>query len=344
MTRQGMRAVEAPSFAEGKTRGVTLQERHVLSMLLLRTGYDFDVSGGSGAGDILSDAAYRVAQEITVQADGSPLHNVNGHTLGKIQKLLGREEYSQTDPTTDAAGTSEADRESFIPIPFSMPYSKRPHEFGLPTPTAKARLLVKWLSGGDLVDGEDGAIALSNVDPDLYEVPIYGVPAEPYSKWGAVSIRKIEKDVVSDGQITVDFDHLTNGQELRLVIIEGMAQGANADEFLYNDSVVTDVGPLDIANQEEFESVPFSVLQQRNKVAYQLSALETGVGILDAAEDRETGRGELWTVRGSQRPFLKLDVAKQTNDTKVIVTTVAGIRGRVPQGAGSRGAASGRGR
>lgn len=338
MPRKGFRKIEAPDFEEGSTTGVPILPRHVVSYLLLRTLYDFDVTGGTGSGDILGDAAFRVPAEITVQADGSPLHNFDGRTAGVLQRLFGTEEYAQTDPTTDAAGTSEADRESVVPIPFFMPHSKNPDEFALPTPRAKARLQVRWMNAGELVDGEDGDVAVSNVAPELYEAPVYGVPAEPYAKWGAVSIRKTTKDVGQDGEVTIKLDHLTNGQELRMVLVEGLAKGTNDDEYLHDDAVVTEVGPLDIDDREEFEAVDFAVLQNRNKVEYGLAALETGVAVLDAAEDRRTSRGELWLVSGDQSPFLKLRVAKQTNDTKVVVTTLAAHRGA----AGSRG--NGRGR
>lgn len=334
MARKGMRVQDAPDFVAGKRKEVAITPENVVSYHLLRTEYDTSVAGGSGAGSVLGDAAYRLPKVITIQAGGRPLHHVNGHTIRRIVQAFYPEEFAQTDPADLSAGGGDTARESLVPIPYFLPYSKTPDEFALPTTRAKPRALVDWGSGPDLVDGEDGVVSLSNVETELIEVPLYGVTlpngqAPPPDFYGVVSIRHTVKEITQDGTPTVKLDWLEEGQEIRAVIVEGMAKDdANNDEFLHDDRVVEKVGPLQVAGTEEFEQVDAGVIQNRNKVTYQRGSLLTGTYILDAAEDRRTGPGDLWTVAGEKDPTLDLQVAAQTNDTQVVVTTIAVVRGK----------------
>ncbi|NIP59758.1 MAG: hypothetical protein GWM92_15745 [Gemmatimonadetes bacterium] len=352
MPRKGFRTQTAPDFVEARRKEEPIKARNLVSYHLLRTQYDWDVTGGTGAGDVLSDAAYRVAREITIQAGGRPLHHFRGHTMGKIVALFFPEEFAQTDPSDDAAGINETGRESIIPIPYYMPWAFLQDEFALPTRDADARILVDWAAAAELVDGEDGAPVIQNVTTELLEAALFGVElpngqTPPSEFWGAVSLRHTVKAVTQDGTITVDLKWLENGQELRLVMVEGMAKGANNDEYLHDDLVVEKVGPLDIDGVEEFEEVDSGPLQNRNKVEYERSALETGVYVLDAAEDKRTQRGDIWLVRGEEKPTLDLQVSKQANDTRVVVTTLAVTRGqreRILRGARQARAAQATGR
>lgn len=327
--RIGSREQEAPDYSEGRTTSVEIQERHLLAQHDLIVDYDWAVTGGGGAGDILDDAAYRLVRELSVESGQGTLHHVRGDTLGVIQRLWGTEEYAQTDPTTDAAGTDEDDRQAIIPIPYYVLHSLTPYEAALPTWAAQARLQVTWDDISALVDGEDGDPAIDNAATQLIERPIFGVSKKPASRWAGMSIRKVERAITQDGSVIFDLDHLTRGQELMVVIVQGMAKDdSNDDEYLFDDSVVTKIGPLDIDGSEEFRRTRADAIQQRNKVVYERSSLETGVWVLDAAEDMRTGRGELWTVRGEERPELEIEVVKATNATRVIVTTIALTRGR----------------
>lgn len=332
MPRLGMRKIPAPDFTEGRREEKQVQKRNVVAMYLLRIGYDWNVSGGTGVGSILSDAAYRILRTVTVQTGGRPLHSVRGHTLGKIVKLFFPQEYASTDPTSLAAGATETGRETEIPIPFFMPWSVNPSEFGLPTPVADARVIIDGAEADELATGEDGDPSFTNVETELNERPYEGVPAQPYAKWGAMGVRHVTRAVNQDGTLSIDLDHLNRGQELRAVIVEGFSGKSASEEFQYDDAVVEEIGPLDIDGAEEFEAVRASTLQNVNKVDYELASKETGVYVLDAAPNGRTMRGELWRVRGAEKPFLDLKVTKQSGDCQVVVTTIAVSRGKRQSG------------
>lgn len=323
--RYGMRQVQAPDFSVGGRRDVRLEKESLLRQLTLRTAYTFGTAGGTGVGTIYGDAAYRLARQIQLFAGQRPIHNVDGRALGKIVKLFFPEEYAQTNPANLTASSSHS-CVSEIPIPFFMFQSLVEEQFALPTMADGVfRLVVDWGVAQDLAKGNDGTVSISAATTELYETPIYGVDPRPFSKWAGLRLSTYRKDVTQTGKITIQLEDMEPGIEIRALLIEGLAGGSGGTGFDPNNSVISDIA-FRINGRDEYEQVRASVIQNRNKVQYQLSSLETGVYVLDAAENWRTERGQLWTVGAGEQPVLTFNVAKQSGDNEVVVTAISAVR------------------
>ncbi len=328
MARRVMRKVTAPDFSVAARKDVEIRQQSLLSGLMLVTGYSYTVTGGTGAGNIFTDAAFRLARAITLMVGGKPLHHVRGHTLGVLEKLFEKEQFTQTNPTTDAAGT-ENSREATIFLPFYMPASIVPDEFAFPAYANKARLVVDWAAALELIDssGDATSAAFSNVVTKLYEVPLEGVPKAPASRWGAFRMRHVTKEITQSGTPQVELDHLQPGEEIRAIIVESFNAGSSGQRYSYSSSVINNLR-FEVNGRDEYEQVDFADLQNRNKREYRLSSKQTGVAVIDFAEDRRTDPGQLLVIEPGTSPVLYLDVTKQSGDNLVVVTTLTALRGR----------------
>jgi hypothetical protein len=334
--RYGLRSIDPVAFSEGARREIAIPRAGILRELIHELEYDYYVTGGSGAGAIANRPAFRMVGNVQVQIEGAgadaTLHNVRGHTLGVIDKLFMAQATPQWGPTDDAATTDENDRKSTVRIPFFVPFSKTPDECALPAAVAKPTLIIDNGSGSELVtsDGDFTTIDITNAVPKLFARRIYGVPEQPYSKWAAMSLRKTEFEVAASGSKNLELSHLRPGMDLVRIIIEAFAGGSSGAQYAENDSLVTAL-ELEINGVKEFEEVPWATLQRINATNYQLSWMETGVAVIDFAEDQLTHRGQVITLTGNQAPVLSLDYTKQTGDCKVVVTTMAIRRGILPR-------------
>lgn len=320
----GKRSIKPPTFSEGAQTSEALRRENVVKMYLLRVVYDVVLTGGTGAGAPFADAAYRLLRSVQINVGGTLIH-ANGHTLGKIVKLFFPALYPQTDPTDDSAGT-ETGREAYIPIPFFMPWSMDPDEFGFPSAQAQGTILPTWANAAELftTDADFTASEIQNAVVNLYEHYYIGAKRPPMS-FSGLQIRRKELAVDSSGSPQLSLDHLRKGQELRAVILEGFAGGSGGQRYDYNDDVLAEIR-LDLNGRDVVEATPFSVLQADNVVEYELSARETGVAVaFDAATDKRTRFGDLPVVSSEEPPTLYLSTSKETGDCKVVATTIATI-------------------
>lgn len=320
----GKRKIQAPDHSEGSVTSEALRRGNVVKQYILRTQYGTTIDDGSGAGAPFADAAYRLLRSVQINVGGTLIH-VNGHTIGKLVRLFYPALFPQADPTDDAAA-SETDLESLIPIPFFMPHSLDPNEFGFPSGKADGSIITSWANAEELFDTDADFTGSSIDDPEveLYEHYYIGHGRDPMD-FSGLQIRRQELAVDSSGSPQLDLSHLRNGQELRMVLLEAFAGGSGGIRHNYDDDVLTEVR-LELNGEDVVEATPFSVLQADNVVDYDLSSRETGVVVaFDAATDMRTTFGSLPVIRGAEKPTLYLKTAKQTGDCKIVATTIAAI-------------------
>lgn len=320
--RKGLKRITAPAFTSAGRTEVEIKHRNLLSSLLLRVAYTWTVTGGTGAGTVFPDAAHRLVRLITLYKGGKAFFTVRGHTLGKMLKLFGTEEYSQTVPSDDAAAAYTG--VSFIEIPLYMLHSLLADEFSMPPdPNNPIRAVIDWAGPDDLTyDHDYTSAAFSNVSVELFEQSLLDTP----HLGGIVLVRKFEKDVAAAGDLTFELANgLNPGEELRWIILESFEGGASGIEYQHSSDIIETIR-IEANGQDEYEEVSFEAVQQLNKKDYALSSLETGVAVWDAAEDKRTGRGELLTLGRNHDLKIPLTVAAGTGDTKVVLTTVSVVR------------------
>lgn len=327
MSWTSQREITAPDFTAGRDRQIALPKENVVRGLQSILDYSVVVTGGSGAGAPLADAAHRTHDVVHVERKGIPIHHVKGHTLGRIVKLLRPAEWPQADASDDAAATY-SDLKARVYVPF---YPLRVHEelarqFGLSTRRQNAiNFHVKWGEAADLfnqdVDFTSAAFGGSEA-PKLIEEMRKGVTEDPASKWGVVSYRHIEKVFSSDQQLAIQLEHLTPGTFVARIFVEVFNEGSGDSLHQYADDVATQ-GRLRMNGANEFEEFDVTDIQARNKAEYGLASVETGVFCLDFAEDGNVLPGQIPVVRDGERPTLYLDVdyTGANGEHKVVVTT-----------------------
>jgi len=321
MPRYGLERVKAPRFVAGGSDSVELRQRNVVAAWVLSVLYDWVVTGGTGVGTIRSDASAHLINKIVLSVNGSDVQVYDGPFLDVYTLMFMNQVFTQTVPTALAAATNQTARKALFLLPQQMGWSYTPEEFGMPSAGVNSpTLTIFWNSGRRLAIGSDGVITLPNATCELFERP-YTDPMPPKGGFQPLLIKQISEDVVATGQLKLDLKQLVPGHELRAIFLQAYAGGAAGEDYAANDSVVTNVR-FTLGGRAKIENVPFSVIQQLNKTNYGTSALKVGLAVLDAAEDKRTARGELWTVTGQERPYLELDVVKQAGDNKVVITTV----------------------
>lgn len=317
------------AYAAGKKSTVPLRVRNVVYAYLLHALYTWNVVGGTGAGDIQPDASHRIVNEVRMRGNDDDLQVFSGSFLYLYSLMFLSQLMPQVVPTTDVAGTVEANRESWLIIPGVMGHTYYPDEWGIP-PLRDPTLTFHWADGSELVtSAADGAVSLTAVQLELYEKYFAPPVTPPPGGFNPLLIKQWEKAVLQNGKLQVDLEGLMSGpqggpgHELRALFIEGLADGVAGAQFAHNDSVISTV-KLSGSGKLWQELVNFSLIQAENVSEYQLAAKMTGVAVLDsAAHDRDTRRGQLWTVLGRETPVLDLEVAVQgAGQNRVRVTAV----------------------
>lgn len=329
---------KAPTFSEGNSASERLPvEDLVLRELRVLNEFDWYVTGGSGAGSIVADPAFRTLRdiEISVQSAGAnaTLHKTFGHTLGVLERMFQDGTTPQTVPTTDVATTDENDRICTTPIPFDVPWTDFPNRAGLPLALAKPTLALRYFNGAGLVTiaGDATSYDITNGVTELYGRPYYGEdvrgnPKRPFQHWDVVSIRSLVRDITADGEEGISLDHLRPGMDLLDVIVEGLVDGASLESYVYDNDLVEKVG-LVVNGVKEFELLDFPRYQDMNAVEFNRSSAETGVVVLSSHVDRDTRPGKVWRV-SSGVPRVDLEWAYQASgQNRIVVTTISRIRG-----------------
>lgn len=326
MARRNREAIDAPEFKQNQPARVELRRQNVVRAYLLTMLYDFAVTGGTGAGTIFEDAHARLLRFLQFKIGGRDLIAVSGQLLRLYQRVFGLREFVQLRPTTLAAG-NENGRRAWWFLPLFMPHSFNEDQFAAPTSILPVmELVVTWGVASDMTQGENGALAISNPDVDLYEV-FHDDPALPLASYDALRMVQYTREITQSGPVRIQLTELVPGDEIRAVFVELFGGGAAGADYEYNDAVATHLR-LVVSGDEVRKRVPVEIIQQDNRVVYDLDQIITGLAVLDAAEDKSTATGQLWTVAGQTTPTLDVDAVKVAGDCKVVVTVVY-VRGRL---------------
>lgn len=307
---------------------ITIPRQFILTGMLMRFLANFTVTGGTGAGTIPADALARYFRQIRIVLDGETIGTTRGQTLRRISRFFDPAALEQTPPASLAAGTNTAVEYSLL-LPFSMPHSNFPDEFALPVPFVNLpQLVIDTAAAGDLVRNANGAIGLVNPRIEMTQLPMVleknqGGFTDAYSilGWQQYSV-----DVtLANPTMRVKLENLEPGHEVRAVIIEAEDNGSNGAGYIDSDTLVRSLR-FSLNGTDVVEGTPWDVLRNLNKRTYGLAAREPGCVIIDAAEDRNTASGELFSVGDGVLPFLEMDVMPGAGASRVIVTVLLAHR------------------
>jgi hypothetical protein len=319
----------APEWRSDGEDTINLPASHVVDHHVLIVDYDWAVAGGTGAGAIHSDAYARILREFVLRGNNQDLQSLSGSALHLYNLLLQRESFTQTPPTSVAAGAAQAARQSVILLPTGhmghAAFGGR--EFAFP-PILSPKATFRWGTAQDLTtSAADGVASFANVRTKLLE-RFHQQPLPPRGGYAPVLIAQKTQQVAAAGSLTVELDFLFSastggpGMEVRAILVEGLTDGVGGRRYAPSNAVVTDLR-VKISGETVRERVEFADMRQLNKVTYGLGTLVTGAVLLDAAEDETVVAGELWTVHGRGANEVILTVAPQgAGQNMVRVTTV----------------------
>lgn len=309
---------KGPEWVSGDMTSFPLDSRRVVAFWYLVLNYTFNVVGGTGAGTLFSDPQGRVLRKVIFYGNGRPLQTYSGQFLVLYTLYYLKQTFTQIPPTALAAGTAQAAREAFLRLPGMMDHSYTQDQTGIP-PLKDPYFEFYWGTGRDLVKSPDGAVTMTAGAVRLTEWS-FDEPKVPAGGYQPNLLTQKEVIVAASGQVPIELDMLNpdveggKGKELRALFIEALidgAAGSPSQDFTYSDALVVSIDSLEIAGVERYKPIVFRDLQQANKADYALAALQTGVAVIDAAADKHTEVGELWTHGGKTKAMLLVTAAVQ---------------------------------
>lgn len=329
--QRGLEKIDAPEFAAGKTRKVKLPQTDVIAELVGNLTGQIDITGGTGAGDPFADGANRAVDEYRLRVGKQTLQAVKAQTLGVVASVVEAAEFDQTIPSDDAAGTSET-VDAWHAIPQYMLRSLVPDSLAFPANAfSKTPILEVAFAPADAwftndADATDFSYA-GNEEYELYMRPLQGeLPGSPR----AIAARfppllaAYEEYAVetSESAAKIRLENIELGDEIRLLVIETFSAGVDGKRYEFDSSVIDDFR-LELDDDDIYGETSFAAAQQQNVRQYDtLTAKKTGVVIVDSAEDRQTGPGDLWRRTDPRStPILHMSTSKQTGECLVRVTT-----------------------
>lgn len=339
MARYGVDTGKRIDFAAGETVTGEIQRKNLLHALNVRIRGNVVVTGGTGAGAPRSRhaALARLVRQVSLLADNNTLQSWYGHALATAMWLLDEEEYAQTLPTDDAAGTYPID--VTYRIPFHELRSLSPDFSAFPSfAVANPQLSISYGNASDLFDADVDAtgIAFSDMQVDVIEETLLGTDRNA-GRYARPVVVSVNQDVTVDtDELPITLENIKPGMEVSRILIQAFSGGSASDIGDPDDSLIETV-KLEIGNKQEIRA-PWAVLQNIDKRAYALEAKEAGVVMLDSAKDRRTepGVGQLWEVRGLDKPVVTVKAAKQTGNCRIRITAIARIAPNGAQAGGSR--------
>lgn len=335
MPQIGLEKIEGPSFTAGGRKRVYLPQTDAVHEYLLNLTGQIDVTGGTGAGDPFADGAYRAFEELRELVGKQAIQAVKATTLGKIAKLMGEgaeDGFVQTIPTDDAAGVSYP-IDVWLSLPQFMPWSARQHGHAFPAAAFSKKPILEVLFGDaeDLFtnDADATGIAYGGSEvAELYQRPLMGegVPENPRAmaaRFPPVLYNYHEYDVVtSETAARIKLENVEQGDEVRTVIVETFSAGVNGARFEYDSNVIEELR-FELDDDDVWGLASFAAGQQQNARVYGLTALETGTLFIDAAENKEAGRGDLWQRKSrTSVPTLYMKTSKEAGECLIRVTTM----------------------
>lgn len=330
MARIGSELVKSVAVNEGEKVTLEIRKKNLVAGYLVRFTATHVIAGGATNGTAHTDALHRMIQRVRVGMSGIQMQEVDGRTLRVVEKLFQPSTYEQTAPATLAATAGQAIELYFL-VPFYMFHSYQPEEFALATydpDVQNPTLEVQLGYAREMVYGEDRTHSLTNARLQFFELPQLGTPLAS-DVYAPLMMKQwtVNLPAVANGE-KLELRGLLPLDEIRAVLIETEDNGAAGADYRYSNAILGDVA-LRVNGSDAVSRTPAAVMRQRNKSTYGLAASETGVVVLDAAEDKNTGRGELWTVRGELAPELEYDVAALGAGSNRMRVTAIYTTGRV---------------
>jgi hypothetical protein len=319
--RYGSEKIQAPRIsagAVGESQGIP--RVGVLHSLVIYLTATLTVTGGTGVGTIVSDGLFRFLKRFGINAAGAPMQSWDGRWLFLVSRLFFPTTYEQTPVASLAAGASN-NIALTLEVPFFMPHSSSPDEFALPAQfAATPEMIADYGTAADLVTGADGALTLSGLALEVRRREIQGIPPSP--NYSALIARPYERTVdATSSDLEIDFQGIVPGMEIRAVLVRAEVDGE------YNDTVINRLA-LHVDDKPIYHSTAWNLVRNLNKVAYNLDSRLSGVAVIDAAEDGQTGPRELYNVRTPTLPKIVCDVTKPgAGVAKIKVLVLATDRG-----------------
>lgn len=314
MPRLGNRQIDAPDYASSARKVKDIPQQSLLHGLILTLDATFGVTGGDAAGSPYPDAMHRGVTQVGIVADGRQLVTLAGTTVNWIETFLYPGVRYQLAPSNDTAGLSEVVQLNMY-IPFHIPRSFNEYECLLPTyATDSLQIQVDWAAASALINGGSGVKALTGATTKMREVPVDGLPLSPATLYGLSMWGNISWPVpAAASNQKIYLDMVQPGEEIRCIIIEAFDNGA------VSDTLVTNLR-LSINGKDELEQFTWNEFRSRNMANYGFSARKSGAIILDAAEDKVTSYGDLWSRFAGPRPYIEMTFAAPTSAASVLVS------------------------
>lgn len=317
-------AGKAPDYLAGRTSVAPLPTDIIGRSLLVRLTGDLVVTGGTGAGAVRADAVAKLIDAVEIKAGNQTLQSWFGSALMVAERYFEPAQTPQVLPADDTAGTTAIDVQLRIPCyePRSLTGDEKALALAvLPTP----KLSITWGQPGDIfTDGTDNTgVELQNASVEVSVQTLEDMVARGRS-FALPLVYSYEVDVTQSAQgKAVVLDNILAGTEVRAIIIQAEATGADAGGYEGSDALLSLVR-FKINSREEINAAR-SVLQGDDVRTYGLDAATAGVVVLDAAKDERTERGasQLWTLAGREKPSVLLDLTKQAGDNRVRLTVIA---------------------
>lgn len=317
-TQIGMRRIKTMRLTEGALESIDLKMVDPQHALLVEIVGQFQATGAPGGGALRDDAPYRLVRQHRLLANNRPVQTFDGRTQRPFFKLFDEASWPQDGPTSIADATDEEIRIYHV-VPGYMGHSLTGEQFGIvPRAGVEYSLELQLGNAADMVDGLENDVEIANGEIRIYELPYQG----DRGPFAPLIIQRYEAAVTQTGEIELDFNTLGPGTEVRAVLIEGLSGGSTNVDFDHDDAVIEDVVGFEVDGEERIKTIPRVVMQGRNQRFYGLTAIETGVVVLDSAENKRTEFGQLWTVQ-RLRPKLRLSVDPQAGNNKVVVHAIA---------------------
>lgn len=299
-----------------------------LVRLFVRFFAGWTVTGGSGAGTIPADALHRYLRKLVVKYEGEDRMTAPAQFWRWLVRFLMPSSPENTQPSSLAANANQA-VEITVPVLFNMAHAtpEEQDRFNLPVQhTDNPVLSIELGSPSDCAIGEDGTVGFTNPKIEVLAETIAGAAEHPFQDLIEVHQFTIDANQ-SDNALSVVLTGLKAGLEVRAIFIAAESGGVGGAGHQVSDTLIRSLifknGGVTLYDKTAWDS-----LRNLNKMAYALTARESGVVILDAAEDRDTRPGQLWDI-GAVKPELVFDVNPGAGQNRIRIWALGVRRGRI---------------
>ena len=320
-----LRKLQGLSYRAGERRTYPIPKRNALTGLRLSHAGTLVVTGGTGAGTVLTDHPYRHYAEISVSSTrkgalGGPIIVYAGTTLYFLDQFFQPNGRHQDVLADDAAGSDAI--EFNVRVPLNLPGSIDPEFAYLDTtrmPGQGPELAVRYAALGALIDGEDatGLAITDNPDVTVHEELIaHTTRGSVFEPWANTSVTDVN---ASSSNFMAKLPEVPSDVLVAHVLVE--AQYTPTSELRATDALFNEL-ELQLGGVTMDGPVTWNQLRSQNRDQLQLSARVSGAALFTAMPNGIPN--QLWPV-GTGESVIVGDVTKQTGVNRVR-TSVIGVR------------------